>query len=162
MIDKNANFAHPENIQLCMLADSDKSIRYAAVDKIVMHIKNHGAKATELIEEGHKNLAIRRFEVTQITCKAQSYHNMANIDAEKIAEPPLLQSRPLIEIQNVRSAPLKVLHSCHNQAVKCHIKIVTETLSVTPGLASRDGLIRQRIKFRHLITRFDAKKQFAC
>ena len=134
-----------------MLADSDESIRNAAVYKIVMHIKNHEAKATELIEEGRKNLAIRRFEVTQINCKPQSYHNMANIDAEKIAEPPLLQSLSLIKIQNVRSAPLKVLHSCRNQAVKCHIKLVTETLSVTAGLASRDGLIRQRIKYRHLI-----------
>ena len=107
-------------------------------------------------------MAIRRFEVTQITCKAQSYHIMAEIDAEKIAEPPQLQSLPLIEIQNVRSAPLKVSHSCRNQAVKCHIKLVTETLSVTTGLDSRDGLIRQRIKCRHLIKRFDAKKQFAC
>ena len=86
---------------------------------------------------------------------------MANIDEEKIAEPPLLQSLPVIEIQNVRGAPLKVSHSCHNQAVKCHIKLVTETLSVTAGLASRDGLIRQRIKSRHLIKRFDAIKQFA-
>ena len=107
-------------------------------------------------------MAIRRFEVTLITCKAQSYQNMANIDAEKIAELPLLQSLPLIEIQKVRSALLKVLHSYHNQAIKCHIKLVSETLSVTAGLASRDELIRQRIKSRHLIKRFDAKKQFAC
>ena len=90
-----------------MLADPDESIRNAAVDKIVMHIKNHETKATELIEEGSKNLAIRRFEVTQTTCKAQSYHNMANIDAEKIAEPPLLQNLSLMEIQNLRSAPQK-------------------------------------------------------
>ena len=65
-----------------MLADPDESIRNAAVDKIV-HIRNHGAKATDLIEEGSKNLTIRRFEVTQINCKAQSHHNIANIDAEK-------------------------------------------------------------------------------
>ena len=39
-IERNANFAHPENIQLGMLAVSDKSIRNAAVDKIVMHFKN--------------------------------------------------------------------------------------------------------------------------
>ena len=83
-IERNANFAHPKNILLGMLADSEKSIRNAAVDKIVMHIKNHGAKATELIEEGSKNLAIHRFEVTQITCKAQSYHNMASIDADRL------------------------------------------------------------------------------
>ena len=145
-----------------MLSDSDKSICNVAVDKIVMHIKNHGAKATELIEEGSKNLAICRFEMTQNNCKAQLCHNMANTDAEKIAEPPLLQSLSLIEIQNVRSPPLKVSHSCHNQAVECHIKLVTETLSVTAGFASRDGLIRQQIKSRHLMKRFDVKKQFAC
>ena len=64
VIERNAYFAHPENTLLGMLADPDESIRNAAVDKIVMHIKNHGAKATELIEEGSKNLAICRFEVT--------------------------------------------------------------------------------------------------
>ena len=34
---------------------------------------------------------------------------------------------------------MKVSHSCRNQAVKCHIKLVAETLSVTAGLASHDG-----------------------
>ena len=155
-------FAHPENILLGMLADLDESIRNTAVDKIAMHIKNHGAKATELIEEGTKNVAIRRFEVTQINCKAQSYHNKANIDAQKIREPPLLQSLTLIEIQNLTSALQKVSHPCHNQAVECHIKLVTEIFSVTAGFASRDGLIRQRIKSSHLMKRFDIKKQFAC
>ena len=99
VLERNAYFAHPENILLDMLADPDESICNAAVDKIV-HIRNHGAKATELIKEGNKNTAIRRFQVTQINCKAQSYHNMANIDAE-IAEPLLLQSLSLREIQNL-------------------------------------------------------------
>ena len=67
---------------------------------------------------------------------------MANIDADKIAKPPLLHSLSLIEIQNLRSAPLKISHPCHNQAVECHLKLVAETLSVTAGFASRDGLIR--------------------
>ena len=73
-----------------MLADP-LSICNAAVDKIV-HIRNHGAKTIEQIEKGSKNMAIRRFEVTQINCKNQLYHNLANLDAEKIAEPPLLQN----------------------------------------------------------------------
>ena len=87
---------------------------------------------------------------------------MANIDAEKIAEQPLLQSLSLIEIQNLTNASLKVTHPCHYQVVECHIKLVTETLSVTAGFASRDGLIRQRIKFRLSTKRFDTKKQFSC
>ena len=40
VIERNAYFAHPENIPLGMLADPDESICYAAVDKIVL-IKNH-------------------------------------------------------------------------------------------------------------------------
>ena len=143
------------------MANPNESIRNAAVDKIT-HIRNHGAKAKELIEEGSKNRAICRFEVTQINCKAQSYHNIANINAEKIAEPPLLQSLSLAEIQYLRSAPLKVSHPCHDQTVERHIKLVTEASSVTAGFASRDGLIRQRIKSKHLMKRFDTKKQFAC
>ena len=95
VIEKNAFFAHPENILLGMSADSDESIRNAARDKIVLHIKNHGAKATELILEGSTNLSIRRFEVTQINCKAQSYYNVANIDAERIAGPP-----PVADLEN--------------------------------------------------------------
>ena len=53
VIERNAYFAHPENILLGMLADSDESIRNAAVHKIV-HIRYQGAKATELFEEGSK------------------------------------------------------------------------------------------------------------
>ena len=51
VIERNVYFAHTENIRLGMLADRDESIRNAAVDKIV-HSRNYGAKATELIEEG--------------------------------------------------------------------------------------------------------------
>ena len=47
-------------------------------------------------------MAIRCFEVTRINCKAQLYHNMTNIDAEKITEPPLLQTLSLMEIENLR------------------------------------------------------------
>ena len=107
-------------------------------------------------------MAIRCFKVTRINCKAQLYHNMTNIDAEKITEPPLLQTLSLMEIENLRSAPLKVSHPYHNQAVERHIKLVTETSSATTRFASRDGLIRQRIKSRHEIKRFDTKKEFAC
>ena len=60
------HFGLPQNILLDMSADPDESIRNPAVHKIVMRIKNHGAKATELIKEGSINLAIRRFEMTQI------------------------------------------------------------------------------------------------
>ena len=104
-----------------------------------------------MIEEGSKNMVILRFEVTQINCKAQSYHGMANIDAEKIAEAPLLQSLSFMEIQNLRGAPLKASRPCHNQAVKRHFKLVTEASSITTGFASRNGLIKQRIKSRHLM-----------
>ena len=45
VIDRNAYFAHSANILLGMLTDPDESIRNAAVDKIVMHIRNDGAKA---------------------------------------------------------------------------------------------------------------------
>ena len=107
-------------------------------------------------------MAIRRFKVTQINCKAQSYNNIANIDAEKISECPLLQSLSLMEIQNLRIAPLKVSHPCHNHPEKRNIQLVTEASSVRTGFASRDVLFRQRIKSRHLMKRFDTKKQFAC
>ena len=46
-----------------MLADPDESIRNAAKDKIV-HIRNHGAKSTQLIEEGSKTMVIYRFRCT--------------------------------------------------------------------------------------------------
>ena len=62
VIERNAYFVHPENIVLSMLADPDESIRNAAVDKIVMQCGNHGAKATELIEEGSKNMTILSFQ----------------------------------------------------------------------------------------------------
>ena len=150
VIERNAYFAHPENILLGMLADPDESIRKAAVDKIV-HIRNHGAKATEWLKKAAKTWLFFVLRWTQINCKAQSYHDRANIDAEEIAQAPLLQSLSFMEIQDLRGAPLKASCPCHNQAVKRHFKLVTEASSITTGFASRNGLIKQRIKSRHLM-----------
>ena len=51
-------------------------------------------------------------------------------------------------------------HPCHNQCVERHVKTVTEAAAQVEGFERRDGLIRQKIKSRKLLKKFDTKVQF--
>ena len=44
--------------------------------------------------------------------------------------------------------------------VERHVKMVTEATAQVEGFERRDGLIRQKIKFRKLLKKFDTKVQF--
>ena len=48
----------------------------------------------------------------------------------------------------------------HNQCVERHVKMVTEAAAQVEGFERRDGLIRQKIKSRKLLKKFDTKVQF--
>ena len=55
---------------------------------------------------------------------------------------------------------MKLDHPCHNQAVERHVKAVTEVSGQVVGYERRDGLIRQKLKSRMIIKKFDTKQQF--
>jgi len=63
-------------------------------------------------------------------------------------------------IAQMLTKPLVLQHPRHNQAVESHVELVTKAASVVTGYEKRDGMIRQNIKSRLLMTKFDSKQQF--
>jgi len=55
---------------------------------------------------------------------------------------------------------LLLYYPCHNQTVERHVKLFTEASAQVAGFERRDGIIRQKIKSRSLMKKFDTKMQF--
>jgi len=106
--------------------------------------------------------SIRKFLIPSVNLKATCYQEMTNGLSTSTEEPPLIQKLSNDDIAKIQHSPLVCLHSCHNQAVERHVKVVSEASSVVCGLERRDGLIRQRLKSRRLMKRFDTRQQFVC
>ena len=68
-----------------------------------------------------------------------------------------LPSLPLFqEVKKFVTHPLLVpFFKCHTQAVDRAIRIVTEAESAVIGPEARDGFIRQRMRYRKEVGRFD-------
>src|SRR6218665_3961367 len=49
---------------------------------------------------------------------------------------------------------------CHTKAVERHMKLVTGAAKAVCGQNSRDGFIRARTAYRHLIPTFESKRHF--
>ena len=112
--------------------------------------------------EGAQSTNIRHFKVPKINPTSKSYHELANLDESDVEEPPLVRHFSLSDMEDLKSMPLQISHPCHNQAVERHIQLVSEVSALVTGFENRDGIIRQRIKSRHLMKRFDTKRQFSC
>ena len=81
VVERNAFFAHPENIMLAMLGDENEEIRNAAVKKIVS-LRNNKEN------EGARNMNIRHFKVPKISPTAKSCHELTNLDKSDVEELP--------------------------------------------------------------------------
>ena len=66
----------------------------------------------------------------------------------------------LLKMHKTADNLLKLDHPCHNQAVERHVKVVTEASGQVVGYEKRDGLIRQKLKSRMIMKKFDTKQQF--
>ena len=77
------------------------------------------------------------------------------------SEPPMTMSFTKEEILGFVDKPMIVPdYPCHTQAVERTIKLVTEAASSVIGQEARDGFMRQKIKSRKEIGRFDTKQEF--
>ena len=56
--------------------------------------------------------------------------------------------------------PVKLDHPSHNQVVERHGKVATEASGQVVGYERRDGLIRQKLKSRMTMKKFNTKLQF--
>ena len=177
VIQRNAFFAHPENVLLAMMGDEDADVRRIAVNKIqairgnlpnfVIESGQFDSGTIEQSDEEDQPSAssnldseIRRFLIPKLNTNAKVYHKLVNLNSPDVTEPPATKQYRNDEIEIIRNVPLVLKHPCHNQAVERHVKLVTEASSAVAGFERRDGLIRQKIKSRKLMKCSNRKNQF--
>ena len=92
--------------------------------------------------------------------EADTYYELADLEICQPQSPAIRHSSDS-EIEDCRMKPLILHHPCHNQTVERHVKLVTEASAQVTGFERRDGLIRQKIRSRKLLKKFDTKMQFS-
>ena len=189
VINNNSYFAHPENVLLAMLGDEDASIRFRAVDK-VLSIRNYlrseeshnrhdlyakysedGTSKLEFVADNQssykmirpvgkmKETMVRKFQKPEVNFEATIYHEMIKFE-DCSTEPPVLKRFTNEEISGFKTSPLMLKYPCHNQAVERHVKLVTQASNAVSTFARRDGMIRQQIKSRKIMKKFETKQDF--
>lgn len=160
-LQRNAFFAHPENVLVAMLGDADPDNRRVAVNKIQkIRLKVQKTSTNSSIER-QRNGNVRKFVIPKINRKSRSLKTFVDLEDNTIEEPPLTRDLSTDELEDVIENPLIFGHPCHNQAVERHVKLVTEASATVTTFERRDGLIRQRIRSRKIMKDFETKKQFS-
>lgn len=151
VIQRNAYFAHPENLLLAMLTDFQPHIRELAARRI---LKARSAKPKRL----------RLFQLPEVNFNASTYYDLLDWQ-ENITEPPILKS---VTEENLRlfvaqkgEGELNLLRlPCHTQAVERAVKAVTEASATLCNKTAREGFIKAQIDSRKSMPKFDSKKDF--
>ncbi|BES87539.1 Hypothetical protein NTJ_00345 [Nesidiocoris tenuis] len=149
VLQRNAFFAHPENIILAMLHDRKKEIRQMGVKKILE------ARTAVQKEE------IRKFENPRLNFMASDYVNM--IAWTEVLEPQSTIHFSESELTDIADSGRKLSIfdvPCHSQAVERNVRLVTEASSSVFGPKARDGFIRNRIRSRKDMPKFETKRDF--
>lgn len=153
VIQRNAYFAHPENLLLSMLSDENKTVRELAARRILQ------ARSSP-----HTEKVPRVFEVPQINFDANNYIDLIYWQ-QQFFDPPILRHISNQEINEVIESQgdenlifLKL--PCHTQAVERSVKIVTEASMSLCDKKSREGLIQAKLASRKLMPRFESKRDF--
>ena len=154
VIERNAYFAHPENLLMAMIFDERKHIRELGLRRVL--------KARQTKSKGK---SIRNFIPPTLNFEAHDYTEIIHWNTAKLSSPPLLRGVSNEEINscittgdmpdwNVQNYP------CHTQAVERCVKLVTEASSNVCGPQSRDGFIRATLKSRSMMPDFSTKSQY--
>ena len=189
-VQRNAFFAHSDQLLLAMCADNDETIRQKAVtliqkvriNEIAQEVdsgseeSDHEFVDEDLIlftddesdEDENENInnipldrSIREVHVPKLKFQAHSYHNMINWRKELQSEPPFIARLSDNELIKILESPLQVPKWKNNtQAVERGIKLITEACTSVTGQAERDGFIRQRMHSRKLMPKFNSKKDY--
>ena len=157
VLQRNAYFAHHENILLAMLADNDHNVRLLAVKKILsIKVSKKNLNTVGRDEE----VDVRKFITPKINTNAKTYYSLSNLSLKDMHEPPALKHLLNKEIEAFQQHKLNLEHPCHNLAVERPIKLVSEASAAVAGFKNRNGLTRQKIQSRKLMKTFNTKKQF--
>ena len=155
VIQRNAFFAHPENIILAMIGDDRHHIRELGLRKI-LKIRDNGG-------QNSKNLRI--FQVPKLNFDASAYYDMIDWQNIEVTEPPLTRIietnniREIIDSKNVVNLDFKKF-PCHTQAVERHVKLVTEASKSVADINNRDGYIKVKIESQNKMKHFNTKSEF--
>ena len=150
MIQRNAYWAHHENVLLALLADSDTCNRVLAIKRI----------ATIRQASQSSKQDVRLFRVPKVDQNMQNLMDLLPPMERSLTEPPLIKEILTEELNKFARNPLTIKIPCHFQGVERCIKMVTEASQQVYDKDSRDGYIRAKIKSRHLIPACRSKQDF--
>lgn len=152
VIKRNAFFAHPENLLLSMLSDEQKHVRELAARRIL--------KARAASDSSQ----LRVFEVPKINLNASSYIDLIDWQ-QTYSQPPILSNvsddtlHSLVE-SGGDDEVLFLRLPCHTQAVERAVKTVTEASLQLCHKNAREALIKNKIRSRKQMPKFESKKDF--
>ena len=156
VIERNAFFAHPENVLLAMVVDEREHIRELGYRRIL--------KARQTVP---KKKTVRNFVPPKINFQASDYTEIINWNSCVLYPPPMLRDLSEDDIKSLINSDTKTIREiqkfpCHTQAVERCVKLVTEASNKVCGHEARDGYIRATLKSRSVMPHFSKKSDFKC
>ena len=122
-------------------------------------VVDHRVKLTPEEEYLISNSKVRKFRVPKLNFKAKTYTELFDWNTTPLYEPAILMQLSDDEIKGIIEALLVVPnYPCHTQSVERAIWLITEAATSVIGHDARDRFIRQRMRSRKMIGRFDTKK----
>ncbi|PZC78138.1 hypothetical protein B5X24_HaOG202589 [Helicoverpa armigera] len=155
VIERNAYFAHPENLLLSMLTDDNKHIRELGCRRI---IKARGLRQATMM---------RSFVIPKINFECQNYYDMIDWQNKSLVltEPPLLRNletddlKKIVVEGNIEKFDFPKF-PCHTQSVERCVKLTTEAAGSVAGQVAREGYIACKQNSRQIMPKFNSKKDF--
>lgn len=151
VIQRNAYFAHPENLLIAMLLDEQESIRKQAMNCILQCRKNNTKKG------------VRKFVVPKLNFNAKHYTNLIDWNKTTITEPPLTKNLNYDQLMEIVTNPKKTSifkMPCHTQSVERGVKLVSEASRNICGPEARHGFIVATQASRQKMSKLASKKDF--
>ena len=153
VFERNAFFAHPENLLVAMVHDENVVVRKLGWRRI--------KKAREQREDG----TIRSFMLPGLNFEAKSYYELIDWQNCQLTEPPALQTVSGTTIDELIASgdtmqPELAQFPCHTQAVERAVKLVTEAAVQVSDHKERDGLIRNKLQSRQKMPKFETKRDY--
>ena len=162
VIQRNAYFAHQENILVAMLSDSRTEIRELAYNRIMLTRS----------KEKKMEPTPREFVIPKLNFHAKEYTDLIDFQYSQRYEPPLTKKLTVNELKAVvqgkessagkESSTVSKRYPCHAQAVETHVKLVTESSVCVCGQKERDEFIKTRIVAREIMPKLETKSDYTC
>lgn len=149
-IQRNAFFAHPENVLVAGIVDLNKQIRLDAVQRIIKARKDK-----------ENQVGTRIFKPPRINFSAAHYYEMIDWDNETVTPPPILESFTDDDLLKAIDHPLPISKiPCHTQSVERCVQLVTRASEKVFGYNARHGYIIQTLKSRKNMPKIITKQDY--